>query len=316
MTASDTRLYTASAETNAAAAPTPARHAFQVLFVTGMSGAGKTTALKVLEDLGYDCVDHLPLSLMQALLEPYLTGERPFEAPLAIGFDVRTQDFAVETVLSIRDRLRKDPRIEASLVFLFCDDEELQRRYTATRHRHPLAIGLPLTEGIARERKIFSPLRTEADIAVDTTGLAPGTLKRILKGHFRVQTDRPLVLHVTSFSFRSGLPREADLVFDVRFLGNPHYHLTLRLLTGRDEPVASFIRADPAFDHFFKGLTRLLDPLLPRYAAEGKSYLTIAIGCTGGRHRSVFVAEELARWLTEKNQEVQIHHRDLERSSR
>lgn len=316
MTVSDTLLLSADPSGEDDMPPRRDAHPFQILFVTGMSGAGKTTALKILEDLGYDCVDHLPLALIEPLLDPFLTGERPFEAPLAIGFDVRTQDFALEKVLSIRDRLRADPRVETSLVFLFCDDEELQRRYTATRHRHPLAVGLPLTEGIARERKIFSPLRTEADIAVDTTGLAPGTLKRILKGHFRIQTESPLVVHVTSFSFRSGLPREADLVFDVRFLGNPHYHLALRLLTGRDEPVASFIREDPAFDHFFKGLTSLLDPLLPRYAAEGKSYLTIAIGCTGGRHRSVFVAEELAKWLMEKNQEVQVHHRDLERSSR
>lgn len=287
-----------------------------VLLITGMSGAGKTTALKSLEDLGFECIDHLPLRLLTPLLRAEAADPVEGRRPLAIGIDVRTRDFGTDAFNAVVAGLRQEDGIALKLVFLYCDDEELRRRYSATRHRHPLAGELPLVDGIARERQMLSPVRTHADLALDTTGLNPGDLKRILQGNFGVAEHPSLLVQVVSFSFRSGLPRDADLVFDVRFLANPYYEPTLRRLTGRDEHVARFVRGDEALKPFLNSLTQLLQPLLPRYVAEGKSYLTIAIGCTGGRHRSVFVAEELARWLQSQEQRVQTIHRDLDRSHR
>lgn len=285
----------------------------QILLITGMSGAGKTTALKALEDLGFECIDHLPLRLLPRLLpkidDPALPSQK-----LAIGVDVRTRDFAVETCLKMVEQLRGNRAVAVQLIFLYCDEEELRRRYTATRHRHPLSGQMPLMEGIARERQILSPLRSRADLTIDTSAVNPGHLKRMLLGQLGLSEQAGLLVQVTSFSFRSGLPRDADLVFDVRFLANPYYQAELRGLTGRDSAIKQFIREDGAYASFFESLTRLLQPLLPRYVAEGKSYLTIAVGCTGGRHRSVFVTEELASWLSGQGQRVQVLHRDLERS--
>lgn len=285
----------------------------RILLITGMSGAGKTTALKALEDLGFECIDHLPLRLLPRLL-PGDDETQPAQR-LALGIDVRTRDFGIERCLDIVDGLRKNPNVLINLIFLYCDDEELRRRYTATRHRHPMSNELPLIQGIARERQLLSPLRRCADLTIDTSALNPGHLKQLFKSHLGLTEQASLVVQVTSFSYRSGLPRDADLVFDVRFLANPYYQTDLKGLTGRDDPVQGFIRADGAYASFFESLTRLLQPLLPRYVAEGKSYLTIAIGCTGGRHRSVFVTEELATWLRGQGQQVQMHHRDLERSA-
>ena len=288
----------------------------RVLLVTGMSGAGKTTALKALEDLGYEAVDHLPLYLLPRLLKPLEDETEKLSRPLAIGVDVRTRDFHVELFSSIINRLEFIGSFEPRLVFLYSDDEELVRRYTATRHRHPLADQRPLMEGIIRERQMVSPIRARADVTIDTTGLPPAELKQILSGHFGHAETAGLTIQVMSFSFRSGLPRHADLVLDVRFLDNPFYRPDLRPLTGCDPKVGRYITSDSEFDPFFDNLTGLLEPLLPRYHAEGKSYLTIAIGCTGGRHRSVFVAERLAAWLGDRAVSVQINHRDLSRSSR
>lgn len=295
-------------------APSSAPAKQDLLLITGMSGAGKTTALKALEDLGFECIDNLPLRLLPRLLKPDPSDATAHGQRLAIGVDVRTRDFGVQSCLATIERVQREAGISIKLVFLYCDDEEVRRRYTATRHRHPLAGPLPLIEGIARERQILSPLRKRAELAIDTTGLNPGRLKRLLRAHFALPEGDSLLVQVTSFSFRSGLPRDADLVFDVRFLANPYYEPQLKPLTGRDEKVSRFMRGDQAFAPFFESLTRLLRPLLPRYVAEGKSYLTIAIGCTGGRHRSVFAAEELAAWLRSEGQRVQVLHRDLNRS--
>ncbi|MCW5700832.1 MAG: RNase adapter RapZ [Rhodospirillales bacterium] len=288
--------------------------ASRVVFVTGMSGAGKTSVLKALQDLGYETVDHVPMTLMERLVTPTETdGDLPAR-PIAIGIDVRTRAFDANVFLQTLDRVRAESDRQVKLVFLDCDDGELRRRYTVTRHRHPLAVDRPLSDGIAIERRTIHPLRSSADQVIDTTHLNLGELKRLLETEFGEATEQGLAIFVTSFSFRLGLPREADLVFDVRFLNNPYYDTELRLLTGRDEAVAAYVRRDRAWDEFVETLFGLLKLLVPRYEAEGKSYLTIAIGCTGGRHRSVFVAEQVAAWLAHQGLRVRLLHRDVDRT--
>ena len=280
-----------------------------VLLVTGLSGAGRSTALKILEDLGYEAIDNLPLRLLpQALTR----GEGEPKRPLAVGVDIRGRDFAVDALLRQLDALDADARISARLVFLDCEDEVLRRRFTETRRRHPLAEERPLADGIAAERRLMQPLLARADRMFDTSELSASELRRVLTGHFALRPRGELTVLITSFSYRKGLPREADLVFDVRFLANPHYVEDLRPLTGLDPEVVRYIEADSGFSAFHESLTALLRPLLPRYAAEGKSYLTIAVGCTGGRHRSVAVAERLAAWLrSEETAALEVSHRDI-----
>ncbi|CAA7611942.1 conserved hypothetical protein [Candidatus Terasakiella magnetica] len=280
----------------------------RVVIVTGMSGAGKTSALKAMEDLGWEAVDNLPLSLVAGLVR---TGEG-VQRPLALGVDIRTRDFGVESVVAAVDRLMAEGNRDVRLLFLDCDDDVLRRRFTETRRRHPLASDRPLLDGIHHERALVSPLRTRADLVIDTTHQPPGEFKRVLAGYFGLDQDAGLVVFVTSFAYRNGLPREADLVLDARFLANPHYVPELKAMTGRDAAVITYIEADPAFASFMDSVTRLLEPLLPRFAAEGKSYLTIAIGCTGGRHRSVAVAERIAAWLRQRGGAVELRHRELD----
>ncbi len=288
-----------------------ARQHGRLVLVTGMSGAGMSVALKALEDLGYEAVDNLRLSLVPALLEQ----ADPRKRPLALVIDSRTRDFSAHAVLEQVESLKARDDLDVRLVFLDCGDEVLQRRFTETRRRHPLAIDRPVPDGIQRERALLFPLKQEADVTIDTTQLSIHDLRRLLAGNFQIDAQTALQVFVTSFSFRLGLPREADLVFDVRFLTNPHYDPDLRPLTGLDARVAARVEGDPDFDAFFRHLTDLLQPLLPRYNQEGKSYLTIAVGCTGGRHRSVFVAERLAAWLKELGLKVGLSHRELDRQS-
>jgi len=279
----------------------------RLLLVTGLSGAGHSSALKALEDMGYEAVDNLPLFLLGGLIE----NPEMLARPIAIGVDSRTRDFSVEALEQHMARLRALPGVELRLLYLDCSDDMLQRRFKETRRRHPLAADRPVIDGIAQERALLAPLRHIADVAIDTSELRLGDLKQMLLGHFAVEKTQA-ALSVISFSYREGLPREADLVFDVRFLRNPHYDETLRPHTGRDAAVADFIEADPAFPPFFASLTAMLGPLLPAYDREGKSYVTIAIGCTGGRHRSVHLAERLAAWLKGLGRNVHLRHRDID----
>jgi RNase adaptor protein for sRNA GlmZ degradation len=282
----------------------------RVVLVTGLSGAGRSVALATLEDLGYEAIDNLPLDLVTASLST-LSQRRP----LAIGIDTRTRDFAAGRLLRLAEELRALPDIAATLVFIDCDDEALVRRFTETRRRHPLAQDRPVQDGIQAERQLMAEVRLKADLRFDTSLLTPAEFRRLLAGHLSLAGESGLgmMTFVTSFSYKLGLPREADLVFDVRFLRNPHYVAELKSETGRDAAVARYVEEDPDFRPFFAQMTALLRPLLPRYEAEGKSYLTIAIGCTGGRHRSVFIAERLAQWLMQEGRPVVIAHRDLER---
>ncbi len=278
----------------------------RVLLVTGMSGAGRSTALKILEDIGYESFDNLPASLVPALIES-TAADRP---AIAVGADARTRGFAAATMLETLAEIVGRGGRELRVLFVDCDDERLERRYTETRRPHPLAGDRPVMDGIRHERQVVSPLRDHADLVIDTSALTAADLKRLLTGHFALAAGG-LRVFVTSFAYRHGLPRDADLVFDVRFLENPHYVDELRGLTGCDPAVAAHIEADADFARFFDRLWRLLRPLLPRYEKSGKTYLTIAIGCTGGRHRSVYVAERLTARLREAGWRPELAHRDL-----
>lgn len=283
----------------------------RVVLVSGLSGAGKTTALKLLEDMGYEAVDNLPLSLLRRLTFP---GEEiaagPQRRALAVGIDTRTRDFQADRLADLVADLKQRPDLAVQLLFFDCDDDVLLKRFTATRRRHPLAGDRPVSDGIAAERRLMAPLKRAADLVLDTTAISLPDLRPALAAQFALDDQPGLSIMVVSFSYRLGLPREADLVFDVRFLRNPHYVDDLRPLTGENPAVAEYVRADPDFAAFFTRLKDLVGSLLPRYAAEGKRYLTIGIGCTGGRHRSVVVAEALGNALREAGQHVEIRHRD------
>lgn len=284
-------------------APIGARH--RLVLVTGLSGAGHSTTLKTLEDLGHEAIDNLPIALLGPLVD-HAEGR-----PMAVTIDTRTRGFSVEALEAEVAALRARGDVDVRLLFVDADDEVLQRRFTETRRRHPLAIDRPVADGIRRERLELYPLRLLADVVVDTSLTSPQDLRRLIEGHFGLDTSTGLYVTVMSFSFKRGLPREADLVFDVRFLDNPHWVPELRPQTGQDPAVQAMIRRDIQFDPFMASLFGLLEPLLPRYNREGKSYLTIAVGCTGGKHRSVFVAETLAAWLDGQGTRRGLVHRDM-----
>lgn len=280
-----------------------------------MSGAGRTTALKILEDLQFEAVDNLPLSLLPRLAmgAGSRAGRGAGPAWLAVGIDVRSRDFDPDFVFEEVALIRNEARIKVTTLFLDCEDSTLIRRYAETRRRHPLALDRPVADGLALERKLVSPLRDSADLVIDTTDLTVWDLKRRLTEAFSGSETPGLAVTVTSFSFRRGLPREADLVFDVRFLRNPHYDDALRGFTGEDPAVGDYIVKDPDFEAFWSRLTDLLAVTLPRYEGEGKSYLTIAFGCTGGKHRSVYLAERTTNWLRDAGRRATLTHRDLAR---
>ena len=282
----------------------------RILFVTGMSGAGKKTALKTLEDMGWETVDNLPLSLVDSLLGAApAEGAQGLSRPVAIGIDSRTREFDVGRIVRGVRQLRDEGR-DAAILFLDATGAEIARRYSETRSRHPLALDRPIEDGITYERELMAPLREAADHLIETTGRTTNDLQALLRLRFG-DVGQQSQLTVMIFAFSRGVPRDADLVFDMRFLRNPHWDADLRPMTGLDAPVGAYIAADPIWPESRRRIEELLLLLLPRYEAEGKSYVTIAIGCTGGKHRSVHMAETVAARLRDAGFSPTLRHRDL-----
>ena len=289
----------------------------RVVLVTGLSGAGRSSILRVLEDLGYEAVDNPPLTLTEELVS---RGERR----VAIGLDARSRGFDADAVLSTLERLRLNQALRPELVFACADEDALLRRFTETRRRHPLAPGGRVSDGIAAEIGLLAPLRDAADLVIDTSDTPLPALRRLVESRF-TSDQVGLTISLVSFGYPHGLPREADLVFDARFLRNPHYDPHLRPKTGMDQDVAAYVEADADFGVFFAQIETMLRLLLPRFAQEGKKYVTIAIGCTGGRHRSVRIVEKLAGRLRERCRtaagidmqawQVTVVHRELSKAA-
>ena len=278
-----------------------------LVLVSGYSGAGKTVALHALEDVGYAVVDNIPLKLLPAVVDTALEGEEF----LAIGSDVRTHGFSVEDFGAMVAALQAREGLECRLLMLTADADTLLGRFKETRRPHPLAEDRPVQDGIQAEFSLLEPLCTLADEVLNTTGLTPRELQRAVQQRF-AQAEAPFSVEVLSFSYKHGIPRSADIVFDVRFLRNPHYVEALRPLTGTDADVGAYILQDERFTATFDRLRELVLTTLPWYREEGKRLLTLAVGCTGGKHRSVFMAERLGEALRGAGVAVGVRHREIQ----
>jgi len=276
--------------------------AIRVVIVTGLSGGGKASILRALEDVGYEAVDNPPVTMLEEVVADgdKADGDEALgDRKLAVGIDARTRGFDAAAVLDAIARLRTHPDLRLQLVYAWADENTLLRRYTETRRRHPLAPEGRVADGIAAETALTESLREEADLVVDTSGLPVANLRRLIERHFGAEAGHSrLAVSLVSFAYPKGLPREADLVFDARFLRNPHYDPILRPKTGLDPDVGAYVEADPDFSIFFSRIAELIELVLPRFVQEGKKYATITIGCTGGRHRSVHLIEKLANHLS------------------
>ncbi|WP_249218762.1 RNase adapter RapZ [Falsirhodobacter algicola] len=282
---------------------TPGSH--QLVLVTGPSGAGRSTAINALEDLGYEVIDNLPLSLVPRLVEGAPVG------PIALGLDIRNRDFNATSLIELIDRLTRNPDTALDVVYVDCSTDELVHRYNQTRRRHPL--GEAPEEAIASEIDLLAPVRVRADVLIDTTAMSPHDLKAEIGRWFGRASAAPMSVQIQSFSYKRGAPRGVDMIFDCRFLSNPHWVPGLREKDGRDADVVAHISADPRFEEFFRRVSDLVLFLLPAQLDEGKAHLTIGFGCTGGQHRSVALAEMLGNLLAQRGWPVSKRHRELER---
>jgi len=281
----------------------------QLVILTGLSGSGKSTVLKTFEDLGYYCVDNLPVQLIPVFSELHLYGGADINRA-ALLVDAREGE-QLRRLPAIYRQIHRD--VAATLVFIEASDEALLRRFSETRRPHPLGHDRPIREGLRRERELMAPIRKLADVVIDTTRFNVHELRQFVVRRFQSRTRRPLMVSVVSFGYRYGVPVDADLVFDVRFLPNPHFVPRLRRYSGKDPKVARYIRSFPQTNQFLRRTESLLAYLIPHYIREGKSYLTIALGCTGGRHRSVMMADSVRRALASRGYTVKTVHRDLDR---
>jgi UPF0042 nucleotide-binding protein len=284
----------------------------RILLVTGVLGAGKTTAMRALEDLGWEAIDNFPIRLLDRLLETEPGSARlDAGAPLAIGFDTRTRGFDPAQTINRVKKLSERSDLSVTTLFLDCGGAELERRYNETRRRHPMSEDKPAATGIAAERELLEPLRRWADIVISTTDFTSNDLQQAIRDAFAGSTRTEPTITVSSFGFSRGMPPLADLIFDMRFLSNPHWVDELRPMTGRDAAVGDYIRLDPAFVEAFERIRDLLLLVIPRFEAQGKAYVNIAFGCTGGRHRSVFMAEQIASALRSAGFSPTLLHRNL-----
>jgi UPF0042 nucleotide-binding protein len=279
----------------------------KLIFVTGPSGAGRSTAINVLEDLGFETIDNVPLSLITRL-----TGGDMIR-PIAIGLDVRNRDFSTAGMTDVLADLRLRGDVDVQMLFLEADEDTLVRRYSETRRRHPLAPDEPAIQGIRREADLLKPVRTQAEFLLDTSDLSPHDLKARLTDWFGDQGSALFGITLQSFSYKRGLPKGIDMTFDCRFLKNPYWDPTLRMFTGLDPQVGTYIETDARLAEFRAKVTDLLVMLLPAFREEGKSHLSIGFGCTGGQHRSVYVAEQVAMALAQQGWQVSKRHRELDR---
>lgn len=280
----------------------------RLVLITGRAGAGRSSAIRVLEDLGYETIDNLPLSLISRLLDGPSAG-----SPLAIGVDTRNRDFSADTLLEVLTELDERPGLAQEVLYVDCRDDILLRRYSETRRRHPLAPNESPTEGIARDDEMLAPLKARADILIDTSEFSVHDLKAEITRLFELEASARLGISVHSFSYKMGLPRSLDFVFDCRFLTNPHWDENLRPLDGRAAEVVNYIAQDPRFGTYIQQIESLLRLVAPASIAEGKSHLSIGFGCTGGQHRSVALTERVANALAEDGWRVSIRHREIER---
>jgi len=284
---------------------TPTAAGKKLFFISGVSGAGKSQALKVFEDFGWFCVDNLPIALLDQFAQLVLRSPRMTR--VALGMDVR--EGRLLTVLPPLIKELKSQGLDVHVLFLDASDDALVRRFSETRHRHPL--GGKVGDAVKQERRLLAPIKGAADRVIDTTHLTLGELKEKISETLGLTRTREMTLQVVSFGYKNGTPIDADIVMDVRFLPNPHYVKSLRAKTGLDAPVQKYIMAQPIARRFLEEWKRLISMLLPHYVKEGKSYLTIAVGCTGGRHRSVFCTRWLAQKLRAAGHPVQEFHRDI-----
>ena len=290
--------------------PAPERE-FEIVVITGLSGSGKTLTTRAFEDMGYFCVDNLPVALIPVFAD--LCARRPDLRRAALVVDVREGTFLGEFP-AIFDTLRRTQGHRARLLFFEADDEALIRRFSETRRPHPLASGGSLEEGIRRERLMLEPLRERADLIIDSSGFNVHELRRYIQEHFAPQTGgQPIGISVVSFGYKHGVPAESDLLFDTRFLPNPFFVDGLRGRSGLDPEVRDYLEAISEYREFLARIVDLVAFLIPQYIREGKSYLTVAVGCTGGRHRSVAMAEAVSRALCDRGYAVKASHRDLDK---
>jgi RNase adapter protein RapZ len=281
----------------------------QLVILTGLSGSGKSTVLRTFEDLGYYCVDNLPVDLIPTFSELNFYGNSEVQRA-ALLVDAREGE-QLERLPALYKQIRRE--VPATLVFIEATDNALLRRFSETRRPHPLGHDRPVSEGLSRERTLMSPIRKLADVVIDTTKFNVHELRQFIADRFQSRKKRPMMVSVVSFGYRYGIPPDADLVFDVRFLPNPHFVPRLRKFSGRDPKVARYIRSFPQTGEFLRRIESLLTYLIPHYIREGKSYLTIAFGCTGGRHRSVMMAEAVRRALASRGYTAKVVHRDLDK---